>query len=124
MCQRRNRFYSLLFCTLVFTGLFPAAFTATAQWSDGHLPEPDPPAAVQPPAETSLFRALAEPASSDTEWTFHKTADNQHPDGIEQQMTWLMNRARTDPPREGAWLASMDDPDVDGARRFFRSLTG
>jgi len=119
MDQRRNRFRSLVFCTLVFTGLFPAAFTATAQWPDGHLPEPDPPAVVQPSAETSLFRALAEPASSDTEWTFHKTADNQHPDGIEQQMTWLMNRARTDPTREGTWLATMDDSDVAGARTFF-----
>ncbi|WP_372683427.1 hypothetical protein, partial [Desulfosarcina sp.] len=61
------------------------------------MPEPDPPAVHQPPVELPIFRALAEPASSDTEWTFHKTADNQHPDGIEQQMTWLMNRARTDP---------------------------
>jgi len=120
MRQPRNRFRSLVFCTLVFTGMFPAVFTATAQWSDGHLPEPDPPAAVQPPAEVPLLRALAEPASSDTEWTFHKTADNQHPDGIEQQMTWLMNRARTDPTREGTWLATMNDPDVAGAISFFR----
>jgi hypothetical protein len=74
---------------------------------------------VQPHAEAYFFRALAEPASSDTEWTFHKTADNQHPDGIEQQMTWLMNRARTDPTREGTWLATMNDPDVAGARSFF-----
>jgi len=119
MRQPRNCFRSLVFCTLVFTGLFTVVLTATAQRLDGHLPEPDPPAAVQPPVEKTLLRALAEPASSDTEWTFHKTADNQHPDGIEQQMTWLMNRARTDPTREGIWLATMEDPDVAGARSYF-----
>ncbi len=119
MRQSRNPFRSLVFCTLVFTGMFLAVSTATAQGSDGHLPEPDPPAAVQPPLEKPRFRALAEPASSDTEWTLHKTSDNQHPDGIEQQMTWLMNRARTDPTQEGIWLASMDDADVAGARTYF-----
>ena len=119
MRQRRNRFCRLVFCTVVFTGMFLTASTAIAQWPDGHFPEPDPPAAVQPPVERLFFRALAEPAGSDTEWTLHKTADNQHPDGIEQQMTWLMNRARTDPTREGIWLATMEDPDVAGARSYF-----
>ncbi len=119
MRQRRNRFRSLVFCTIVFTGVFLAVFTAIAQWPDEHLPEPDPPAVHQPPAEKPFLRALAEPASSDTEWTLHKTADNHHPDGIEQQMTWLMNRARTDPTREGTWLATMNDPDVAGARAYF-----
>ncbi len=119
MRQFRNRFCRLVFCTVVFTGMFPAVFTAIAQWPDGHMPEPDPPAVHQPPVERPFFRALAEPASSDTEWTLHKTADNQHPDGIEQQMTWLMNRARTNPTREGIWLATMNDPDVDGARDYF-----
>lgn len=48
----------------------------------------------------------------DNEWTYHKTDDNEHPDGNEQQMMWLMNRARANPPAEGVWLATMDDPDV------------
>ena len=119
MRQSRNCVRSLVFCTVVFTGMFLTASTATAQWSDGHLPEPDPPAVQQPPVERPFFHALAQPAASDTEWTYHKTADNQHPDGIEQQMTWLMNRARTDPTREGTWLATMGDPDVAGARAHF-----
>ena len=71
------------------------------------------------PVESPFFHALAQPASSDTEWTYHKTADNQHPDGIEQQMTWLMNRARTDPPLEGVWLAATGVPDVAGAIAYF-----
>jgi hypothetical protein len=34
-------------------------------------------------------------------------------------MLWLINRARTDPTREGLWLAELDDPDVAGARSYF-----
>ena len=100
--------------------MFTAAFTATAQEPDMRFPEPDPPAVVGPPVGTLMLRTLAnQAASSDTEWTFHKTADNQHPDGIEQQMTWLMNRARTNPTQEGLWLATMDDSDVAHSRSFF-----
>jgi hypothetical protein len=54
------------------------------------------------------------------EWTYHKTGDNLHPDGNEQQLVWLMNRARSDPAREGQWLAAMTDPDVAGARSYFK----
>ena len=119
MHQPRTCVRSFVFCTVVFTGLFLAVFTAAARWPAGYMPEPDPPAVHRPPVERPFFRTLAEPASADTEWTFHKTVDNQHPDGIEQQMTWLMNRARTDPPREGVWLAATGDPDVVGAIDFF-----
>ena len=40
----------------------------------------------------------------DSEWLLHKTEDNAHPNGNEQQMIWLMNRARTNPIEEGKWL--------------------
>lgn len=53
------------------------------------------------------------------EWTYHKTADGQHPNGDEQQQMWLMNRARVNPPQEGVWLATMDDPFVSNARDYF-----
>jgi hypothetical protein len=120
MHQRKRCFYRLACCTLIFAGLFTPVFAAAAQWPDMHFPEPDPPAVVQLPGEPSPLRMLAvEAPSADSEWTFHKTIDNQHPDGIEQQMLWLMNRARTDPAREGIWLATMADPDVAGARSFF-----
>ena len=52
-------------------------------------------------------------------WIWHKTADNLHPDGREQQVIWLMNRARSNPYAEGAWLASSTDPDVAGGRDYF-----
>lgn len=58
--------------------------------------------------------------SSTIEWTFHKTPDNAHPDENEQQMVWLMNRARTNPSEEGTWLAEINDPDIAFARNFFK----
>ena len=54
-----------------------------------------------------------------TEWTLHKTADDSHPDGNEQQLIWLMNRARANPTQEGIWLAAISDVDVSGAVSFF-----
>lgn len=53
------------------------------------------------------------------EWTFHKTADDSHPNGHEQQIMWLMNRARTNPTQEGLWLASSTDEDIAGGRDYF-----
>jgi hypothetical protein len=47
-----------------------------------------------------------------TEWPLHKTEDSLHPDPMEQQAMWLMNRARANPTQEGIWLANIDDPDV------------
>ena len=64
-------------------------------------------------------RALPLAVAPTTEWTFHKTADSSHPDGTEQQMMWLMNRARSDPSAEGNWLATSTDPDVAGGRTYF-----
>ena len=74
--------------------------------------------------EESGAQLSATPAAASIEWVYHKTAGGAHPDGNEQQMVWLMNRARTDPSREGAYLANTGHPGVVGAVRFFRvSLT-
>ncbi|MFZ3095783.1 MAG: BACON domain-containing carbohydrate-binding protein [Desulfosalsimonadaceae bacterium] len=53
------------------------------------------------------------------EWTYHKTPDNLHPNGMEQQMVWLMNRARANPTNEGDWLATSTDPRVADGRDYF-----
>jgi hypothetical protein len=58
-------------------------------------------------------------SKSRPEWTFHKTADNLHPDGNEQQLVWLMNRARTNPAQEGYWLATSSEADIAGGRSYF-----
>ena len=113
--------YLFIFCTLLITGVFAAAFTSVCM-ADVHFPEPDPPSIHLPEVPLSPHRTLGGNASAaipDTEWMFHKTGDNQHPDGIEQQLLWLMNRARIDPPQEGTWLAGISDPDVAGAVAYF-----
>lgn len=63
-------------------------------------------------------RAIAQSCGS-IEWVCHKTADGQHPDGVEQAFVWLMNRARQNPAAEGAFLAGLDDPFVVGAEDFY-----
>ncbi|RYD38570.1 MAG: hypothetical protein EOP86_00445 [Verrucomicrobiaceae bacterium] len=47
-----------------------------------------------------------------TEWVHHKTADGQHPSALEQQMLWLMNRARANPADEGNFLSATGDRDI------------
>lgn len=56
---------------------------------------------------------------SRTEWTLHKTPDGLHPDGNEQQMVWLMNRARANPAQEGRWLATTNEDTIAGPRDYF-----
>jgi hypothetical protein len=62
---------------------------------------------------------LTRSATPVQEWIYHKTADNLHPDGYEQQMMWLMNRARSNPSDEGAWLAATGDDRVEGAIAYW-----
>ena len=85
------------------------------------IPEPNPPTlerdVPEAPSSATVLRWMA--PSALTEWTYHKTGDNLHPDGNEQQMVWLMNRARSDPAQEGVWLATMTDPDVVAARSYW-----
>ena len=59
-----------------------------------------------------LAASLTTLTAQTTEWVFHKTADGSHPDGNEQQMVWLMNRARANPAAEGAFLANSGIPDI------------
>ncbi|MDT8306602.1 MAG: hypothetical protein RRC07_11755 [Anaerolineae bacterium] len=55
-----------------------------------------------------------------SEWVLHKTADGAHPSGHEQQMMWLMNRARANPRQEGVWLATSDHQEIAGPRDYFQ----
>lgn len=98
---------------------------ATGQSADHfQSPTPNPPTLPfnpwfeTPQQQTDTPQApLATPS---TEWTFHTTADRSRPDGNEQQMMWLMNRARTNPEREGVWLADeLTQGNVLSAVRFF-----
>ena len=68
-----------------------------------------------------LLVCIAGPVSAQTtEWVYHKTADGLHPDGNEQQMVWLMNRARANPTAEGLFLAASGDTVINYGISFFR----
>jgi hypothetical protein len=67
-----------------------------------------------PPADRPLPRG-----AGTTLWALHESADGQHPNGEEQELLWLQNRARQDPTAEGIWLATTTEPDVAGGRDFF-----
>jgi hypothetical protein len=92
----------------------------TLSWAGyDRFAEPDPPIVDRGVAEVSSAAGTPQQTAAAIEWTYHKTSDNQHPDGNEQQFLWLVNRARSDPAQEGIWLATMDDSDVAAARDFF-----
>ncbi|MFP4475580.1 MAG: hypothetical protein ACLFOY_08450 [Desulfatibacillaceae bacterium] len=80
-------------------------------------PEPDPPRAERPAEKVEPVAPAG--VLQQTEWTFHKTADNMHPDGVEQQFMYFMNRARQVPPLEGVWLANITEPHVVNAVEYF-----
>ena len=113
-----ERFFRIL---LVF-GFAAAILTARSTEAAYHrIPEPGPPTIDREVSEAPSAKAAADfmAPSAAVEWTYHKTSDNLHPDGNEQQMLWLMNRARSDPAQEGAWLATESDPDIAAARTYW-----
>ena len=99
---------------LIYLTLF-MALPAAAE----HFPEPNPPEVTMEQTEPPIRYRYRLDKAPDTEWTFHKTADGLHPDANEQQMMWLMNRARQNPAAEGIWLSSTGDPDVEFAIDFY-----
>jgi hypothetical protein len=92
-----------------------APASALAEREPGYA-EPNPPVFEGGPAATAEQRLRRAPS---TEWVLHKSADALHPDGNEQQMLWLANRARQDPAAEGVWLATSGEGDVAFGRNFF-----
>jgi hypothetical protein len=116
------RFLKLPFSTLVFAAFTAALFSARSTEAAYHrIPEPDPPTIEREAPEAPGAKAAADfmAPSAAVEWTYHKTSDNLHPDGNEQQMLWLLNRARSDSAQEGAWLATETDPDIAAARTYW-----
>jgi len=83
-------------------------------------PPPNPPEIFhEGPAPVPDRGMTTQAVTPTTEWTYHKTSDNLHPSGMEQQLMWLMNRARANPTAEGAWLANTGNADVINATNFF-----
>jgi hypothetical protein len=80
-------------------------------------PEPNPP--VFEGERVPSAPAPRIPRGASIEWVLHRSADGLHPDAQEQEMLWLMNRARQDPAAEGLWLATSAEPDIAFGRQFF-----
>jgi hypothetical protein len=59
------------------------------------------------------------PRAPTIEWVLHRSADGLHPNDDEQELLWLMNRARQDPVAEGSWLATSPEADIALGRAFF-----
>lgn len=106
---------------ILAVAILPMALAAAAQVGEASYPEPDPPKQIQPGAEPeAAFTAPAAAPAAVAEWTFHKTPDGRHPNGDEQALLWLLNRARQNPAAEGVWLAGSQDPVVATGRDFFQ----
>jgi uncharacterized protein YkwD len=69
--------------------------------------------------QKSALTKDVQPLDVTNEWLYHKTADNLHPNSTEQRQLWFVNRARTNPTVEGAWLATESYSDVSNGRSFF-----
>jgi hypothetical protein len=99
-----------LFILVTGLGLAPTPLYAQTSGQNG------PAVVIYIPAVKNKSVEWTEPQ---VEWTFHKSVDNLHPDGNEQQLLWLTNRARANPAQEGVWLATSDDKEFAGDRDFF-----
>ncbi len=113
----------LLIAALLMMGMMAqtaeTAVIAPEKPPDYQYPALNPPRSFAPAQSASTPTAPQAIHAPTTEWTYHKTADGAHPDGNEQAMMWLMNRARSNPPQEGVWLATTDIPDIAFPRDYF-----
>lgn len=101
---------------------FFACFSVAHGFGQTLMPEPNPPfvpeargAVLRPPVPSGAGKK--DPPVQ--QWTLHKTPDGLHPNGYEQQMVWLMNRARLRPGVEGIWLAHLRQSNVQRAMDYF-----
>ncbi len=100
-------------------GFFLLHVTALAGPLVPRAPTKNPPTAFREAGKAVVVPPERKTQAPAVEWTFHKTADGLHPDGNEQAMLWLLNRARSDPRAEGLWLSDTGDTDVEAAINYF-----
>lgn len=94
---------------IILTGLTILVGPGTVYGNPEYTAAPNPPRIEREAEAQDQHPAILRAVNPSTEWVYHKTADNQHPDGNEQQLIWLMNRARSNPTAEGIWLANIYD---------------
>ena len=124
----KKGFFIFVFCALGLPIISFFSFVSEVIAQDLVFPESDPPrvdTGVRNLDQSAFIirgtasnSCLTSDSASIIEWTYHKTKDNQHPNGEEQQMMWLMNRARSDPAEEGRWLATTKLLNIENNRRY------
>jgi len=105
----------LMTVALLIQSVFSSSYVAYAE----DFAATDPPTAEQGSDTVVAMPAEVSPLAATMEWVYHKTADNNHPNGIEQRQLWFVNRARSNPHIEGNWLATETHGDVSGGRDYF-----
>ena len=115
-----NKVKSHISQLIVFLWL-SVGITAFAWAAPPQFAEPNPPLVIG--QEFPRLPQAVITAAPSAEWTYHRTADGQHPNGDEQALVWLMNRARQDPAAEGQWLATETNPEVAAGRSYFQVNT-
>ena len=113
------RFFPVPLSLFAFVSSLVALSTLCAQ---PQFPALAPPTLDVPGSRATTFSAEFAPPmapASQSEWTFHKSADGSRPNGTEQQYVWLMNRARKAPEVEGFWMALIRDSEIRFAISFF-----
>ncbi|MBN1480256.1 hypothetical protein JXA70_08305, partial [candidate division KSB1 bacterium] len=119
--KKMSKYVKCLLCGWSLAFFF--ALSGEAQLNDvksWQAPPPNPPHVELPgPYPTPTERTGDLRKAPSTEWIYHKTTDGLHPDGNEQQMMWLMNRARSNPAQEGYWLATTTISSIAFPRSYF-----
>lgn len=106
----------------LFSKAIPILAVVASASGQMRMPEPNPPFVSRPNENLPQLEASAGPAvtaSPSIEWTLHKSIDGSHPSDSEQEMVWLMNRARRSPAIEGIWLAHLRQSNVQTAMDYF-----
>jgi hypothetical protein len=104
MCYAVGQYTAVI---IIWLALFVSPGTASG--NPEFFPELNPPWGEHDAEMVVQPRTGSRALVPSVEWKLHKTPDNQHPDGNEQQLMWLMNRARSNPTVEGIWLADIYD---------------
>lgn len=116
----RNIFVSV---TIVPALLFPLICVSVDVLAESEIlymaPPENPPHISREPVGIIQKESAVERTEVSAEWTYHKTADGEHPNDNEQQYLWFINRARSNPTQEGIWLATMPDSSVQNAISYF-----
>ncbi len=120
--SKKNISRILILCTAIVAvtlGLINETIASPPGQTPVRSPAKNPPKVDPPPSDEQPDNQDDLAPAAATEWTYHKSGDGTHPNGQEQQMMWLMNRARANPPQEGIWLATSDDPNIASGRNYF-----